>query len=353
MLVQCGSSVELWENDVNHHEMIIFLCSCYLRCLLSNQNGSFVYVGTSQKPTCPHKKKCTKCWWGNNTDPDSHSNRMGGNRGDIEKQTWQILAQKHICDKVKRIISENYRKAATRSDFCSVDFKQKTCLFVRDIWCKTFLFDRKRSVKSQESALHNPIEVKAIAKKAAGSLRTKRFEWQVGPRLFSGQLQAFCATCLSSNISYLNKIGLRGSKQVYPMVLSGFRHFDVPEFSFQTGWNGRRALTSTVSCVLVWSSHCGMKNSTETSITALLALKQNIQSLIKRVQYVSQKEYCTLKGSWMPMPLPIMQTSLAKILCILNFIEIVNLQMRILSLCIMLLQACIICFYETLCFLIF
>ncbi len=73
----------------------------------------------------------------------------------------------------------------------------------------------------------------------------------------------------------------------------------------------------------------------------------------KRVQYVSQKEYCTLKGSWMPMPLPIMQTSLAKILCILNFIEIVNLQMRILSLCIMLLQACIICFYETLCFLIF
>ncbi len=56
MLVQCGSSVELWENDVNHHEMIIFLCSCYLRCLLSNQNGSFVYVGTSQKPTCPHKK---------------------------------------------------------------------------------------------------------------------------------------------------------------------------------------------------------------------------------------------------------------------------------------------------------
>ncbi len=54
-------------------------------------------------------------------------------------------------------------------------------------------------------------------------MRTKRFEWQVGPRLFSGQLQAFCATCLSSNISYLNKIGLRGSKQVYPMVLSAFR----------------------------------------------------------------------------------------------------------------------------------
>ncbi len=37
-----------------------------------------------------------------------------------------------------------------------------------------------------------------------------------------------------------------------------------------------------------------------------------------------------------PMPLPIMQTSckesIAKILCILNFIAIVNLQMRILSL---------------------
>lgn len=164
-------------------------------------------------------------------------------------------------------------------------------------------------------------------------MRTKRFEWQVGPSLFSGQLQAFCATWLSSNISYLYKIGLRGSKQVYLMVLSGFRHFDVPEFSFQTGWNGQRALTLTVSCMLVWSSHCGMKNSTETSITALLALKQNIQSLTKRSTVcMTERILHMLKGSWMPMPLPIMQTSLAKILCILNFIAIVNLQMRILSL---------------------
>lgn len=195
---------------------------------------------------------------------------MGGNRGDIEKQTWQILVQKHICDKVKRIISENYRKAATRSDFCSVDFKQQTCLFVRNIWCKTFLFNRKRSVKSQESGLHNLIEVKAIAKKQQVVWEPKCLSGKLGLVYFQANYKLFVQLCAFIKYLVPEQNELRGSKQVYLMVLSGFRHFSVPEFSLQTGGNGRRALTSTVSCLLVWSSHCGMKNSTETNITALL-----------------------------------------------------------------------------------
>lgn len=116
---------------------------------------------------------------------------MGGNRGDIEQQTWQILAQKHICDKVKRIISENYRKAATCSDFCSVDFKQQMCLFVRNIWCKTFPFDLKRSVKSQESGLHNLIEVKAIAKKQQVVWEPKGLSGKLGLVYFRANYKLF------------------------------------------------------------------------------------------------------------------------------------------------------------------
>lgn len=144
--------------------MIIFLCNCYLRRLLSNQNGIFVYVCTQQKPMCPHKKSAQNvdgeiilsqivtqtAWDGTRVIQNSKHDRYSF------KNTYVIRSSVLFL----RIIG---KPQPVPISFSLISGNKRVCLC--ETGCKTFLFDRIRSVKSQESGLHNLIEVKAIAKK--------------------------------------------------------------------------------------------------------------------------------------------------------------------------------------------
>lgn len=124
---------------------------------------------------------------------------------------------------------------------------------------------------------------KSNSKKAAGGLRTKRFEWQVGPRLFSGQLQAFCATLCFHQISrtwtkWVERLQTSLSDGAFR--LSAFWCARILSLNWRNRAKGINLDCFMCACLelTLWNEKL-YRNKHHSSARAL---KQNIQSIIKR-----------------------------------------------------------------------